>query len=518
MTLPVFGPGYHTGECMEILRLAAAVSTFVPRYEQKGMAALDPLAPADGSPVADTFPAPAGQPVPLPSLFTHRWPAGWVAGLWVGAKPTWAQSIIVSEGHSFANQAVLIYNPQADAYCLAFRGTMTPGNALEDLMCVMVPAGPVNLKAYAQHLREKAEAAKNKAASWLLRAEAAMAGTAGFVHSNRWYCAADIPGVSERAHVHMGFRLALESLDYAATSPAAAGNRGTALEILLHDHSLTGMLTELGRRAMGRPIKLYVTGHSLGAGMASLAASWLSTQPIPGATFDIKCYAFAQPKPGDDYFASAGALGLGPSRAFAVLNTLDTIPQVGLTYQNLHSLNYQGCVDFLINAMGAAGQAVEWATGTVAPAMNYVHWGTVVYLKGEPVVPGATPEDPSFYALPPVAQTERNSDSAPATAESTDQMVQMHRRWLLSRHRTAKPDTAPTTASPPTVPVYQFPAYLFTPATPDQPNDYIPPPESWNVAVTTDVQSSAVVASFAPLWQHMPWIYMQALAKEMGLV
>lgn len=483
-TLPPFGPAYDPAEALEILRLASAVSTFIPRFNWRTdnktvvkncYATLNPHAPATSAPVQSIL-SPGGTPPILPSLFPHRWPAGWVAGIWQGENPTWARSIVVSEGRTFANQALLAYNPAADAYCLAFRGTMTPGNALEDLAALLVSAGPLSAGDFTL-----VPALEGKLPA--LRLPAAVQETLDKITlSKRCYCPMDIPGVTEplpdahglpriRAHVHAGFRVALESLDFAAMAldqPHGLGER--ILNTLAHEaHTLTAMLEELGRRAAGRPVKLYVTGHSLGAGMASLCAAWLQTQPIKNTRFQIKLYAFAQPKPGNDYFAHAQSLAFGNGWIYNINNTLDTIPQVGLTLQNLHALNYQGCIAFLAEKLGPVSTAASWAV----PPFNYVHMGTEIVLRGAPVVAGRSAAEDGFYNLPPVD---------PATGQ------------------------------------YQFPAYLFIQPTPGMPDDYIPPAATWTVQPCATGLDTATLGMFAPLWQHMPWIYAQALARQLGRI
>lgn len=505
--LPPFGPGYDPAEALEILRLAAAVSAFVPRYNtDHKFSELDPTAPATSSPIVATLPYSSPGPI-MPSLFPDRWPTGWVAGLWTGDNPTWERSIVVSYGDgnlSFANQAFLTYNPAADAYCLAFRGTITPGNVLEDLGCFLVPAGPLTVGDFTPPVlagEENAPPPKHPAV------------VAHFIEkvkvSNRWYCPSNIPGVSERACVHGGFRVALESLDFAAVSPVAPTNLLERVENVLErkEHTLTGLLEEIGRRAAGRPIKLYVTGHSLGAGMASLCAAWLQTQPIKNAEFRVKLYAFAQPKPGNDYFASAQGIAFGPGWIYAVVNSLDTIPQVGLTLQNLKALNYQGCIEFLASKLGP----IAWIAKNLIPPFNFVHMGSEIYLEGGPIAAGATPATDGFYNLPQVPSPDPAPSAATAATEAEKQKSGLHLPTLGKKPTPPAPNPGPK----PPEPVFKFPAYLFLPATPGMPNDYVPPADTWTITPYAD-EDAATLGMFAPLWQHMPWIYQQALVQQIA--
>ncbi len=478
MTLTTFKPGYDAAECMDILRLAAAVSGVLPRFGGgTEFAALDPFAAADGAPIVDTVTDTTTKV--LPSLLYHRWPAGWIAGIREGFKPTWVHSIAVSfatknpKVPTPSNQAFLAYNPKLDAYCLAFRGTMTAGNAIEDAIALMVPAGPCDYAAEVADAVAIAEQALGQAGHVIQDLldlihipPAVKAYIALHSKSDRSYCAATIPGVSDRAKVHAGFRLALESLDFAAdfVNLPETGHGGSGL--LPHRNTLTGILETIAKGAHGKPIKIYVTGHSLGAGMASLAAGWLMTQPIAGATFDVKLYAFAQPKPGNDYFSYASTLTFGLDRAFCVMNTLDSVPQLALTLQPLYSVNDPGSLAFLTNLIEKVPVLgpllVKFFNGL--PPLNYVHMGTQVALQGGPIVPGATTA-PGLYNLP------------------------------------AQPDGT-----------WAMPQYLLAPAPMGSANDAYPPQASWTNS--PGAPNTAEAKTYATLWQHMPWIYQQALVAK----
>lgn len=531
----VLNPVYDSAECLEILRLAAAVSAFIPLYGGgKDFPRLDPFAPAGAAPIQDTVPQDAALAEPvLPSLLLHRWPAGWTAGIVkkFPIQPTWRHSIACSIGPSeikidgkdylfpsFSNQCLLAYNKERDVYCLAFRGTMTPGNVLEDLLALPVSAGPANF--LAEYKKLPAEWKKigiplmhgvdelldlilphwvdegiEDIEAWAKRVAAAIAEKLpkplrwlplkaleriihGLVESERSYVLPGIPGVTERACVHAGFRIALESFDFAPSPLALPGFRHPSLGDLaslpgaFDCHTLSDMLQHLADQAKGKPVKLYVTGHSLGAGIATLAAAWLKTQPFKGATFDVKLYAFAQPKPGNEYFSYAMAAAFGNQGAYAVLNSLDSVPQVGMTVQNLQSLNYPPCIQFLLNGLGAAGKAIK-EFFSLLPPWNYVHAGQVVLLAGCPVLPGAILSDDGngFYNLPAVSGEGKNA-------------------------------------------VYKYPAYLFASASAHTPDDAMPPESAWTLSPYEESAAQGSPALFQALWQHMPWLYMQALLRE----
>ncbi|MDX2104035.1 MAG: hypothetical protein EAZ99_16015 [Alphaproteobacteria bacterium] len=502
MALPKFGPGFDAGECFEILQLAAAVSAFVeptlleklegdamrailakltgkPAGQPAEHAVFNPFAPADKPPIADT----ADQAtVLLPSLTYRRWPQGWSAGV----RPTnaleaatWVHSVALSNRTYFSNQAMIAYNAAADAYCLAFRGTMNLPNALEDALAVLAPAGPLN---YADLLQEITQSLSKLAPhiaavldNGILTVLRDLLGKMPDTSTYR-FCPDTYAGISERARVHLGFRLAVESLTTFASYVNLPGLGHGVAGLTGHRNTLVGMLEAVVAQAKkkhggeDRPIRIYVTGHSLGAGMASLAAGWLKTQPIAGATFDVKMYAFAQPKPGNDYFSYASALSLGETKGFCVINSLDTIPQLGLTIQPLGSVNYEESMDFLTNLIAKvplAGPAAVMFFKDLPP-FNFVHMGTPIVLEGVPVSdePGAA----GLYTLPSTGDSEHP---------------------------------------------YTYPAYLFEPCPPGASSTATPPPSTWTVSPRAPYERGSP-AVFASMWQHMPWVYMEALLRRKG--
>lgn len=71
------------------------------------------------------------------------------------------------------------------------------------------------------------------------------------------------------------------------------------------------------------PTLVIITGHSLGAGVASLAAPWAALQ-WPGA--DIRCVTFGNPKPGNQAYSDAFRDLVG--RQYRVANHLDVVPEL----------------------------------------------------------------------------------------------------------------------------------------------------------------------------------------------
>jgi hypothetical protein len=111
-----------------------------------------------------------------------------------------------------------------------------------------------------------------------------------------------------------------------------------------------GLLKAL-RREVPAGSHLYLTGHSLGAALATLTASFLvqagadpqaplqAVAPVMGRfglvgkAWSIKTYAFGQPKPGNPEYAEDVARLMGRRGAFfTILNQADPVPRLPLTF------------------------------------------------------------------------------------------------------------------------------------------------------------------------------------------
>jgi len=103
-----------------------------------------------------------------------------------------------------------------------------------------------------------------------------------------------------------------------------------------------GILTQLKDTKIPENAKLFITGHSQGAAIATLVHSFLyyaltdeaDRYGIGKKKLQIKSYLFAQPKPGNLQYASdlariAGSKG----HAFVINNLLDPVPQIPLSIQ-----------------------------------------------------------------------------------------------------------------------------------------------------------------------------------------
>ncbi len=145
-----------------------------------------------------------------------------------------------------------------------------------------------------------------------------------------------------------------------------------------------------------------------------------------------------------------------------MINTLDSVPQLALTLQPLYSVNDPGSLAFLTNLIQKIPEVgpkiMKFFNGL--PPLNYVHMGTEVLLKGEPIVPGAT-KAPGLYNLPVGSEV---------------------------------------------------PAYLFLPPPAKSSADAYPPPSAWTLT-PGEPGTAEDAKTYGTLWQHMPWIYLQALVS-----
>ena len=181
-------------------------------------------------------------------------------------------------------------------YALVIRGTIPEtGSVVEDLLSVMIPAS----------------------------------GTLPLGPVQLSYTLAAEPN----AGIHLGFTL--------------------GLAFLLFD-GLNGIVAQLYART-GQIQELFVSGHSQGAAVATLCRSFFQYSPIAkplGLTY--KTYVFAQPKPGNDYYAYDFETFAGNGTlAFQVTNNLDWVPQVPLTLEWLDDLNVNP-----LSVLGSSGDPI----------------------------------------------------------------------------------------------------------------------------------------------------------------
>lgn len=127
-----------------------------------------------------------------------------------------------------------------------------------------------------------------------------------------------------------------------AAEPAAGVHLGFALGtlVLLKD-PVNGILAQLAQHGVGAGANMYVTGHSQGAAMATLLRSYFQYGADAPSGLSYKTYVFAQPKPGNDHYATDfERMFSNPGLAFRVTNSLDWVPQVPFTLEMIRDVNH----------------------------------------------------------------------------------------------------------------------------------------------------------------------------------
>lgn len=167
--------------------------------------------------------------------------------------------------------------------------------------------------------------------------------------------------------------------------------------------------------------EFFITGHSQGAAIATLLRSYLHYQPLDGDVA-FKTYVFAQPKPGNDHMAcDFDRLFATPALAYRFTNSLDWVPQVGLTIELPDDINepnplsvlphllveaLEKLVREIIKWIHSRTRAHETLRGSVRPekmlslgedllSLNYVEMANPIALRGDPAI-GKDHDDDMF--------------------------------------------------------------------------------------------------------------------------
>jgi len=361
----------------------------------------------------------------IPATTTHAspiqpvWPSDW------GPLPgkTWKDSVVCSvfrekdendpwwvKKLTVGNSALVAYHKTTGQYALCFAGTENKFGALEDLAAIPISAGPLDQDSIEKTLDFLKDAiedsgkaplsdpAMNVAFKVVARKLAkVLSGPNHYVGSQQVQ--------AEKAQVDMGFRLGFESLFSPHTSGEAV--------------SKTPLLTQV-LELIPDGSDLFVSGHSLGGAIATLATAWLQAGNFP-KQFNLKTYTFAAPKSGNEIYVNYLNNALGNRSLFyRVYNELDTIPQVPFTFELPGDLNnpamlgifldqlpekYRAILDKILNA----GLPGGWS-------LNYTHAGLPHPLPGQlPVVYGADSWPEKYFPghdqpLPPLGNSPQERD------------------------------------------------------------------------------------------------------------
>lgn len=136
--------------------------------------------------------------------------------------------------------------------------------------------------------------------------------------------------------------------------------------------------------------QLYVTGHSLGGGLASAYAPWLVTDGFGAKT--MKVYTFAAPTAGDQDFATYYN-NLFPSRAFRYYNQIDLVPNAWATLPNIEQLfnpwptcpsTVADLIDWAVPHIPAYVQTGSAPAGSAIVLPGKIHW-TSTLAEDDPI-------------------------------------------------------------------------------------------------------------------------------------
>lgn len=184
--------------------------------------------------------------------------------------------------------------------------------------------------------------------------------------------------------------------------PPPSVHLGFALgTLLLLKFPLFGILSVLALK-VPKGSNIYITGHSQGAASATLLRSYLHYgADRPTKSYSYKTYAFAQPKPGNDHYATDfESLFCNTGLAFRVTNSLDWVPQGPLTIEIPSDLNTPNPLTVLTTLTAEQSAALNASQSTqvgviksILPAVQTALQPTAVALvkTKDSTVVGATP-------------------------------------------------------------------------------------------------------------------------------
>jgi hypothetical protein len=154
-----------------------------------------------------------------------------------------------------------------------------------------------------------------------------------------------------------------------ADEPDAAVHLGFALgALLLLNWPGSGILAKLAALNIPANTPIYIAGHSQGAAVATLIRSYLF---YGNSNYQHKTYVFAQPKPGNDHYATDFENRFSNfGYAFRLTNSLDWVPQAPFTFEFPGDLNKPNPLNSGANLSTAANSYVTALTTSQTQAYN----------------------------------------------------------------------------------------------------------------------------------------------------
>jgi len=369
-------PGFNYKEAKDMIGLAFTADILAPTGVGKAwrMFGTTQIPPSDNP--LNPIPPEIEEWIAYPD--NSIWPAGWAPALLSDDGTPWGGSVLTSTLPGLypgtqrlkSNFVLFAYNEALDAYCVAFAGTTNLPTTMQDVLYTPVCANETTI----------------------LPNSDVFGYCSGTSYVKVWeqeeVIIKDDPNVNPQQPpiyqqparveptVSTGIRFGLESLTIRADE----------------EGSLISMIRKTGRTKMN----LFITGHSLGAGMASLFAAWLQAGNMQGIDFSIKTYAYGPEKLGNEVFINNFNIGLtNQGYHFVVKNTLDIAPQLPLNEgEQTDLINPKGTLTWLpfLTQEVLAEQAIF--LGRVRPSVpilnsnyNFFHPGFPITLKANyPVI------------------------------------------------------------------------------------------------------------------------------------
>ncbi|MGB3201207.1 MAG: hypothetical protein WBA99_09905 [Nodosilinea sp.] len=177
-----------------------------------------------------------------------------------------------------------------------------------------------------------------------------------------------------------GFERQVKSMITEALFDGEIGNNDELEEIIAVEKEAL-----LGLEAIAAPLEIYVTGHSLGGGLAHLCAIALK-RCLKDGTITPKIYSIAAPKVGNAAFAQYYHQQIGEGMSYRVENWLDPVPNLPLPVPfplSLFASNGLRIGSFYLGDSVAVGES-HGVMGLGAQSVSVDFGGALEFLGGIP--------------------------------------------------------------------------------------------------------------------------------------